>query len=165
MFEQTLPKNKFRIKIRTCSCMRYCTMPLKSKSSQIDSCSATCRRPIRGAAGRPVKPSDLWNDENGLYSPKITKTTSSSSYTESRTVNRVTSLPPSTTSPSSARLLSAAPPAGQTKAVRSGMSLWIKLFLLAVVAAFLFLVYQAMETNSISPFVAPDKKVVSGSTE
>ncbi|XP_062238379.1 thymopoietin a isoform X8 [Platichthys flesus] len=127
--------------------------------------NATCRRPIRGAAGRPVKPSDLWNDENGLYSPKITKTTSSSSYTESRTVNRVTSLPPSTTSPSSARLLSAAPPAGQTKAVRSGMSLWIKLFLLAVVAAFLFLVYQAMETNRIAPFLASDKEVASGGIE
>nr|XP_019955463.1 PREDICTED: thymopoietin isoform X5 [Paralichthys olivaceus] len=127
--------------------------------------NATCRRPIRGAAGRPVKPSDLWNDENGLFSPKLTKTSSSSSYTESRTVNRVTGLPPSATSPSSARLLSAAPPAVQTKAVRSGMSLWIKLFLLAIVAAFLFLVYQAMETNSISPFVAPDKEVASGSTK
>ncbi|CAB1418918.1 unnamed protein product [Pleuronectes platessa] len=127
--------------------------------------NATCRRPIRGAAGRPVKPSDLWNDENGLYSPKITKTTSSSSYTESRSVNRVTSLPPSTTSPSSARLLSAAPHAGQTKAVRSGMSLWIKLFLLAVVAAFLFLVYQAMETNRIAPFLASDKEVASSGTE
>ncbi|XP_035466364.1 thymopoietin a isoform X5 [Scophthalmus maximus] len=130
--------------------------------------SATCRRPIRGAAGRPLKPSDLWNNENGLLSPKITKTSSSvSSYTESRTVNRVTSMPPSATpssTPSSTRLLSAAPPAGQTKGVRRGMSLWIKLFLLAIVAAFLFLVYQAMETNSINPFVAPDKEVASGST-
>ncbi|KAF0029340.1 hypothetical protein F2P81_018445 [Scophthalmus maximus] len=130
--------------------------------------SATCRRPIRGAAGRPLKPSDLWNNENGLLSPKITKTSSSvSSYTESRTVNRVTSMPPPATpssTPSSTRLLSAAPPAGQTKGVRRGMSLWIKLFLLAIVAAFLFLVYQAMETNSINPFVAPDKEVASGST-
>ncbi|XP_040004732.1 thymopoietin a isoform X4 [Xiphias gladius] len=142
---------------------------------------ATCRRPIRGAAGRPVKSSDLWNSENSLFSPKTTKTSSSScSYTETRTVNRVTSLPPSspsatfnssiptssfsTSSSSSSRLLSAAPPAGQTKAVRRSMSLWIKLFLLAIVAAFLFLVYQAMETNTLNPFVAADTEVAGGST-
>ena len=137
-------------------------MTLKSSSV----CSATCRRPIRGAAGRPVKSSDLWNNENGLFSPKTSRT-SSSSYTESHTVNRVTGLPPSypsatftssfSTSPSSSRLLSAAPPAGKTKVVRrGGMSLWIKLFLLAIVAAFVFLVYQAMETNTINPFVTAD---------
>uniref|UniRef100_A0A3B5AD31 Thymopoietin n=1 Tax=Stegastes partitus TaxID=144197 RepID=A0A3B5AD31_9TELE len=114
--------------------------------------SATCRRPIRGAAGRPVIPSDLWNDENRILSPK-TKTSSYSSYTEHQAVNRV----------SSSRLLSAAPPAGQTKAVRRSMSLWIKLFLLAIVATFLFLVYQAMETNSINPFTGPDTEVASGS--
>lgn len=140
--------------------------------------TATCRRPIRGAADRPLKSSDLWNDENSLFSPKITKTTSSSSsYTESRLINRVTSLPPSTsfnsstsassfstsTSPSS-RPLSAAPAAVQTKAAGSSMSLWIKLFLLAIVAAFLFLVYQAMETNTINPFGASDTDVASGST-
>ncbi|GLD66066.1 thymopoietin a isoform X8 [Lates japonicus] len=139
--------------------------------------SATCRRPIRGAAGRPLKSSDLWNNENCLFSPKTTTKTSisSSSYTESRTVNRVTSLPPptpstaftSSTSPSSfttsSRLLSAAPPAGQTKASRRSMSLWIKLFLLAIVAAFLFLVYQAMETNPINPF-GTGTEVTSGST-
>lgn len=135
-------------------------------------CSATCRRPIRGAADRPVKSSDLWDD---IVSPKTTKITgSSSSYTESRTVNRVTSLPPSTSfssstsapsfSSSSSRHLSAAPAAGQTKAATRGMSLWIKLFLLAIVAAFLFLVYQAMETNTINPFAAPDTEVASDST-
>ncbi|XP_078137572.1 thymopoietin a isoform X2 [Sander vitreus] len=124
--------------------------------------TATCRRPIRGAAGRPVKSSDLWNDENCLFSPKTTKTTSSSSsYTESCTVNRVTSLPPSN---SSSRLLSAAPPAGPTKAAHRSVSLWIKLFLLAVVAAFLFLVYQAMETNGINPFETQDTEVTSDST-
>ncbi|XP_031172768.1 thymopoietin a isoform X2 [Sander lucioperca] len=124
--------------------------------------TATCRRPIKGAAGRPVKSSDLWNDENCLFSPKTTKTTSSSSsYTESCTVNRVTSLPPSN---SSSRLLSAAPPAGPTKAAPRSVSLWIKLFLLAVVAAFLFLVYQAMETDSISPFGGQDTEVTSDST-
>ncbi|XP_071357743.1 thymopoietin a isoform X3 [Trachinotus anak] len=136
--------------------------------------TATCRRPIRGAAGRPLQSSDLWNNENCLFSPKTTKTSSSSScYTESRTVNRITSLPPSTSfttststssfSNSSTRLLSAPPPAGQTKVVRRGMSVWIKLFLLAIVAAFLFLVYQAMETNTINPFGSSDTSVDSGS--
>ncbi|XP_054480420.1 thymopoietin a isoform X2 [Anoplopoma fimbria] len=131
--------------------------------------SATCRRPIRGAARRPVASSDLWNDENFVFSPKTTKTTSSSSYTESCTVNRVSSLPPSTPSSSSylsssSRLLSAAPPAGQTKAAYRSVSLWIKFFLLAIVAAFLFLVYQAMETNTINPFTASDTEVAGGST-
>eukprot|EP00064_Thunnus_orientalis_P013649 superscaffoldBa00002256_g13689 len=102
--------------------------------------SATCRRPIRGAAGRPVKSSDLWNDENYYFSPKTTKTSSNScSYTESRTLNR-------------------------TKAARRSVSLWIKLFLLAIVAAFLFLVYQAMETNTINPFAGSETEVTSEST-
>ncbi|XP_031725760.1 thymopoietin a isoform X2 [Anarrhichthys ocellatus] len=123
--------------------------------------TATCRRPIRGAARRPVTSSDLWNDENHLFSTKTTKTaTSSSSYTESCTVNRVSSLPPPS---SSSRLLSAAPPAGQTKAAYRSVSLWIKLLLLAILAAFLFLVYQAMETNTINPFTAPDTEVAGGS--
>lgn len=137
--------------------------------------SATCRRPIRGAARRPVKYSDLWNDENRLFSPKTSKTTLSSSttstsYRESCTANRVASLPPSDSpfstavSSSSSRLVSAAPPAGQPKAAYRSVSLWIKLFLLAVVAAFLFLVYQAMETNTINPFAAPNTDVASGST-
>ncbi|KAM8740438.1 lamina-associated polypeptide 2, isoforms beta/gamma-like isoform 5-T5 [Acanthopagrus schlegelii] len=137
--------------------------------------TATCRRPIRGAADRPVKSSDLWNNENSLFSPKTTKTTSSaSSYTESRIINRVNSLPSSTSfssstttssfSSSSSRPLSAAPSAVQTKPVARSMSLWIKLFLLAIVAAFLFLVYQAMETNSINPFGDSDTGVASGST-
>ncbi|XP_022073157.1 thymopoietin a [Acanthochromis polyacanthus] len=141
--------------------------------------TATCRRPIRGAAGRPVVSSDLWKDENNILSPK-TKT-SNYSYTETHTVNRVPILPPSSSSSSSSsstsftsftpsasssssRLLSAAPPAGQTKAVRCSVSLWIKLLLLAIVAAFLFLVYQAMETNSINPFVSPDTDVAADST-
>ncbi|XP_041833895.1 thymopoietin a isoform X5 [Melanotaenia boesemani] len=120
--------------------------------------SASCRRPIRGAAGRPVISSDLWKDENGLFSPKTT----SYSYTESHTINRVSSQPPSTSSSSahiaaSSRLLSAVPPAGPTKPARRGMSLWIKLSLLGVVAGFLFLVYQAMETTSSSPFGGPDE--------
>lgn len=121
---------------------------------------ATCRRPIRGAAGRPLTSSDLWSDENSLYSPKTTKT-SSSSYMQSYTANRVSSLPPPTTS---SRLLLAARPAGQIKAAHHSTSLWIKLFLLAIVATFLFLIYQAMETNSMSPFQSSGMEVATDST-
>lgn len=127
--------------------------------------NATCRRPIRGAAGRPVKSSDLWNDENCVFSPKTTTKTSSYSYTESHNVNRVTSLPPSiAVNSSTCGLLSAAPPAGKTKAARHSTSLWIKLFLLAIIAAFLFLVYQTMETNSNSPFTSGNSEAAGGTT-
>lgn len=133
--------------------------------------TATCRRPIRGAAGRPLKPSDLRNDENYYFSPKTTKTISNSStYTESHVLSRVGSLPASAAAAataSSSRLLSAAPAAAataQTRAARRGMSMWIKLFLLAIVATFLFLVYQAMETNTINPFAGSDTAVSADST-
>ncbi|XP_049616578.1 thymopoietin a isoform X6 [Syngnathus scovelli] len=130
--------------------------------------TATCRRPIRGAAGRPVIPSDLWNVENSLlFSPKTTKTinnTTSSSYTESRVINRVNSLPNSSKPLSGTSVLvSAAPSNGLTKVVRPGIALWKKVLLLAIVGAFLFFIYQAMETNTINPFSAAESKVAAGS--
>lgn len=109
--------------------------------------SVSCRRPIKGAAERPIKSSDLlWNRQSFTVTPTVTRTTSSSSsYSESRLVNRVSSLqhtssPPVASSPSK-------PLAGG-----STTSVWKKLLLVAVVASFLFLVYQAMESNSASPF-------------
>ncbi|XP_041713416.2 thymopoietin a isoform X4 [Coregonus clupeaformis] len=105
--------------------------------------NATCRRPIRGAAGRPLKSGDLWTDETLLRS------TSNSSYSESRTatVHRVTTLPPST------RLVtSVTPPAGKAVAPPRGLPFWLKLLLLSVVAGFIFFVYQTMETNAMAPF-------------
>ncbi|XP_021433213.2 lamina-associated polypeptide 2 isoform X10 [Oncorhynchus mykiss] len=104
--------------------------------------NATCRRPIRGAAGRPLKSGDLWTDETLLRS-------SHSSYTESRTatVHRVPTLPPST------RLLtSVAPPAGKAIAPPHGLPVWLKLLLLGIVAGFIFFIYQTMETNAMAPF-------------
>ncbi|XP_035639984.1 lamina-associated polypeptide 2, isoforms beta/gamma-like isoform X10 [Oncorhynchus keta] len=104
--------------------------------------NATCRRPIRGAAGRPLKSGDLWTDETLLHS-------SHSSYTESRTatVHRVPTLPPST------RLLtSVAPPAGKAIAPPHGLPVWLKLLLLGIVAGFIFFIYQTMETNAMAPF-------------
>lgn len=117
-------------------------------------CSATCRRPIKGAAERPVKPSQLWN-ESLLFSPGTAKSTS---VTESRITNRLASGPRSSALnwSSSSRLVCAAPPAGQTKALSRRSFPWMKLLLLAVLAALFFFVYQTMESNSISPFDVAD---------
>lgn len=119
-------------------------------------CSVTSRRSIRGAASLPGSPNDHEPDENHLLSPKTTRT-SSSSHTQSHTVHRASSLPSSSCSSSSipplsgscpsSRLSSVAPPAGQSKVVRSS-SLWKKLALLGFLAGFLFLVYQTMEPAS-----------------
>ncbi|XP_051911754.1 thymopoietin a isoform X2 [Hippocampus zosterae] len=133
---------------------------------------ATCRRPIRGAAGRPVISSDLWNGENSLFfSPKAMKSLSSStssSYTESRVINRINSLPNSSSSKgsscmSASALLSAPPPSGPIKVGRPGMSLWKKVLLVAVGAAFMFFIYQAMETNTMNPFSTADSHLASSS--
>ncbi|KAM9310377.1 thymopoietin a [Pholidichthys leucotaenia] len=110
----------------------------------------TCRKPIRGAAGRPITSSDLWNDENGFLSAKTSKP-SSPSYTRSHAVDSVSSPPPAHPPSSPHRPRSAAPPAppaAHTTAAGQGVSLWKKLLLLAILAAFLFLVYLAMEEDS-----------------
>jgi len=134
---------------------------------------ASCRKPIRGAAGRPLQPSDFWNAENLLLSPKsiITATSSTTStYSETRhrsahlapatpsfsaAASSSSSSPPSPASSSSAsRLLSqAAPPAGQTGEAHRGLSIWLKLFVLVLLVSFLFFVYQTMEANVLGPFV------------
>ncbi|XP_077357393.1 thymopoietin a isoform X2 [Festucalex cinctus] len=134
---------------------------------------ATCRRPIRGAAGRPVLSSDLWNVQNSpQFSPKTTKTISnstSSSYTKSRLINRGNSFPNSSSSSialsstSASMLLSAPPPTGPNKVVRPGMSLWKKVIGLALAVAFVFLIYQAMESNDINPFAPVSSEEASGS--
>lgn len=104
--------------------------------------SATCRRPIRGAAGRPV--SDVWLDESRLRLTELRE----SSYIESRSVSRVGSAVPLS---SSVRPTAAAPPSGQTQPRRK-LPVWVKLLLLGAVAGFGFFVYQAMETNELNPF-------------
>uniref|UniRef100_H3CP57 Thymopoietin a n=1 Tax=Tetraodon nigroviridis TaxID=99883 RepID=H3CP57_TETNG len=109
--------------------------------------TATCRRPIKGAAERPVKPSELWKG-SPLFSPNPTKTTSD---TENRLTNRLASVPRSTAS-SSSRPVFAAPLAAQTKAASRSPFPWTKLLVLALLAALFFFVYQTMEPNSINPF-------------
>ncbi|KAK2490250.1 hypothetical protein MC885_013827 [Smutsia gigantea] len=84
--------------------------------------SASCRRPIKGAAGRPLEFSDFRMDESfsSKYIPKYVPLADVKSE--------------------------------KTKKGRS-IPMWIKILLFVVVAIFLFLVYQAMETNQVNPFV------------
>uniref|UniRef100_A0A8C3WGU7 Thymopoietin n=1 Tax=Catagonus wagneri TaxID=51154 RepID=A0A8C3WGU7_9CETA len=83
--------------------------------------SASCRRPIKGAAGRPLELSDFRMEESfsSKYIPKYVPLADVKSE--------------------------------KTKKGRS-IPMWIKIFLFVVVAIFLFLVYQAMETNQGNPF-------------
>uniref|UniRef100_A0A286XGA2 Thymopoietin n=1 Tax=Cavia porcellus TaxID=10141 RepID=A0A286XGA2_CAVPO len=83
--------------------------------------SASCRRPIKGAAGRPLERSDYRMEESfsSKYVPK---------YVPLADV--------------------------KTEKTKKGrfIPMWIKILLFVVVAVFLFLVYQAMETNQENPF-------------
>ncbi|KAM4618502.1 thymopoietin b [Polymixia lowei] len=91
--------------------------------------SATCRRPIRGAAGRPVKPSDYWLDESLLQRSVHTE---SHSYSES--VSRVGSTASSSKAP----------------ARRGFLSMLLRLLLLVVVAGSLYYAYQNLDAEQIS---------------
>ncbi|XP_054632159.1 thymopoietin b [Dunckerocampus dactyliophorus] len=92
--------------------------------------SATCRRPIRGAAGRPVKPSDYWLDESRV---QHTVHTESRSYSES--ISR--------------GVLSAASP-GKAPAQHSFLPLLLKLLLLVVVGGSLYFAYQNLDEARMS---------------
>uniref|UniRef100_A0A8C0ERN3 LEM domain-containing protein n=2 Tax=Bubo bubo TaxID=30461 RepID=A0A8C0ERN3_BUBBB len=84
--------------------------------------SASCRRPIKGAASRPIEHSDFRMEESfSKYIPKYGTSTD---------------------------IKSEKPP---TKKERS-IPLWMKVLLFFVVSVFLFLVYQSMETNQGNPF-------------
>lgn len=151
--EDTAPVDKDAQTAETClCCWEEAALPVTWTQNNTPSspCSATCRRPIKGAADRPVKSRELWK-ESLLFSPNTTKTASA---VENRLTNRLASMPRSTAlnSSSSPRPVFAAPPAGQTKAVSRSTFPWMKLLLLALLAALFFFVYQTMEPNSISPF-------------
>ncbi|XP_029457410.1 thymopoietin isoform X7 [Rhinatrema bivittatum] len=85
--------------------------------------SASCRRPIRGAAGRPIQISDYRTEES--FSSRILP-----KY-----------IPLAGVKPEKAKQGSSIP-------------IWIKIFLFVIVVVFLFLVYQAMESNQGNPFSA-----------
>ncbi|NXB16219.1 LAP2B protein, partial [Rhagologus leucostigma] len=84
--------------------------------------SASCRRPIKGAASRPLEHSDFIMEES--YSKYVQKYGTS------------------------ADIKSEKPPIKKERSV----PLWIKVLLFVVVSVFMFLVYQSMETNQGNPF-------------
>lgn len=92
--------------------------------------SATCRRPIRGAAGRPLKPSEYWLDESRVQHSVHTE---SRSYSES--FSRV----------GSSSVSSSKPPAR-----RGFLSLLLKLLLLVVVAGSLYYAYQNLDADQVN---------------
>ncbi|NWI37651.1 LAP2B protein, partial [Picathartes gymnocephalus] len=84
--------------------------------------SASCRRPIKGAASRPLEHSDFILEESySKYAPKYGTSTD---------------------------IKSEKPPIKKEQPV----PLWIKVLLFVVVSVFMFLVYQSMETNQGNPF-------------
>ncbi|XP_033019293.1 thymopoietin isoform X6 [Lacerta agilis] len=84
--------------------------------------SATCRRPIKGAAGRPIELSDFRLEEtySSKYIPK---------YAATADLN---------------------PEKPTTK--KRTIPMWIKILLFVLISVFLLLVYQSMETNQGNPF-------------
>ncbi|KAM7396960.1 hypothetical protein PAMP_019963 [Pampus punctatissimus] len=90
--------------------------------------SATCRRPIRGAAGRPLKPSDYWLDES-LVQRSI--------HTESHSFSESISRGGSAVSPNK----------GQPR--RGYLSVLLKLLLFVVVCGSLYYAYKNLDANQI----------------
>ncbi|XP_060101203.1 thymopoietin isoform X2 [Heteronotia binoei] len=84
--------------------------------------SASCRRPIKGAAGRPKEFGDFRLEEtySSKYIPKYGA--SADSKAEQPTIKK------------------------------RSIPMWIKILLFVIVSVFLFLVYQSMETNQGNPF-------------
>ncbi|KAK5867135.1 hypothetical protein PBY51_011653 [Eleginops maclovinus] len=91
--------------------------------------SATCRRPIRGAAGRPLQPSDYWLDESRVQR---------SVHSETRSFSESFSRGGSSVSTSKA------------PAQRGFLSILLKLLLLVVVGGSLFYAYQNLDADNIN---------------
>ncbi|XP_057693249.1 lamina-associated polypeptide 2, isoforms beta/gamma-like [Corythoichthys intestinalis] len=97
--------------------------------------SATCRRPIRGAAGRPLKPSDYWLDESRVRH---------SVYTESRSYSE-------SISRGGAGVALSPSPTGKAPARRGVLSLTLRLcVLLAVICGLLYLAYHHLDAAHLS---------------
>ncbi|NXM52189.1 LAP2B protein, partial [Illadopsis cleaveri] len=95
--------------------------------------SASCRRPIKGAASRPLEHSDFILEESySKYAQKYGTSTD---------------------------IKSEKPPIKKERPV----ALWIKVLLFIIVSVFMFLVYQSMETNQGNPFSKYLKMVTQGS--
>lgn len=91
--------------------------------------SATCRRPIRGAAGRPLKPSDYWLNESNVQTTVLTE---SRSYSESFSRGGGTAS------------------SSKAPARRGLLALLLKLLLLVVVGGSLYYAYQNLDANQVN---------------
>lgn len=91
--------------------------------------SASCRRPIRGAAGRPLKPSEYWINEDNLQRIIHTETRS---YSETLTRG------------------GSAAPSSKVPAPRSYLALLLKLLLIVVVGASLYYAYQNLNEDHVA---------------
>lgn len=91
--------------------------------------SASCRRPIRGAAGRPLKPSEYWINEDNLQRIIHTETRS---YSETLTRG------------------GSAAPSSKVPAPRSYLALLLKLLLVVVVGVSLYYAYQNLNDDHVA---------------
>jgi len=91
--------------------------------------SATCRRPIYGAAGRPVKPLNLWSEESVVQQR---------TYMESSSVLHAS------------RPTLAASPAQGSSGLGRCLSLLLRLLVLLTVVAAVFYTYQHVDSEHIS---------------
>lgn len=94
--------------------------------------SATCRRPIRGAAGRPARPLDLWPEESLLHQRVLTTTKSSLAHSRSTPSHAPSFSPPSELRPR-----------------RRTFSIWLKLLVFLLLAASLYYVFQNVSSEQI----------------
>ncbi|KAL2094067.1 hypothetical protein ACEWY4_011379 [Coilia grayii] len=92
--------------------------------------SATCRKPIYGAAGRPVKPLNLWNEDT-LVQRRTTYTETSSSILQGRPTP-------------------AASPAQGSSRLGRCLSLLLRLLVLLTVVAAVLYAYQHVDSEHIS---------------
>lgn len=99
------------------------------KSFVLSVISATCRRPIRGAAGRPIKPNEYWLDESRVKH---------SVHTETRSYSESFARPGST------------PSSSKAPARRGFLSVLLKLLLLVVVGGSLYFAYQSLNADQIN---------------
>ncbi|KAM9496641.1 thymopoietin b [Clarias gariepinus] len=94
--------------------------------------TATCRRPIHGAAGRPAKPLDLWPEESILQQRVFT--TTKSSLTQSHST------------PSYAQSFS---PPSELHPRRRSFSVWLKLLVFLLLVALLYYLFQNVSNEQI----------------
>lgn len=97
---------------------------LANEISSPSGMSATCRRPIRGAAGRPVKPAEYWLDESRVQTTVISE-------------SRTECLKPSSSS-------------GPAPATRGFRSILLKILLLIAIVVGLCYVYQNLDASHIA---------------